>query len=399
MPTDPSRSANRSRLPSLTGLRFVAVLFVFAFHASLQAPFADARLASAYAELTANAGWLGVSFFFVLSGFVLTWSARPDDTARRFWRRRAAKVYPLHLVTWGAALALLATAGTPAGVRQAVPNLFLVQTWVPDRDVFSSLNDVSWSLSAEVFFYLAFPLLILAVRRIAPERLWLWAVASAAAVPLLPLLSELLPPGDPLPFGSGSEEQFWFTYVLPIGRTMEFVLGILLARMVLTGRRIPVNVPVAVALLAVGYAISLRLPFLYGLTSATVVPIGLLIVAVARRDVAGRGSFLAWPVLVRLGEWSFAFYLTHRLLLQHGHRLLGEGRTFSTPAAVALLVAAFALSLAISWLLHIAVERPAMKYLGRSRPDAPAPPPAPPAAPAPTGVAPALPGTGGGAPA
>lgn len=376
MTTDPRRSPGLSRLPSLTGLRFVAVLFVFAFHASLEAPFSDAGLGAAYADAVTNAGWLGVSFFFVLSGFVLTWSARPQDTAPAFWRRRAAKVYPLHLVTWAAALLLLAAAGTPATVYQAVPNLFLVHTWFPDRAVFSNLNDVSWSLSCEVFFYLLFPLLIRLVRRIPPARLWASALVTALLVPLLPLISELLPATPPLPFGSGSVWQFWFVYVLPVGRLLEFLLGVLLARILLSGRPAPLPVLPAAALVLVAYAVSLRLPFLYGLTSVTVLPLGLLIAAVAQRDVRGAGSPLAHPVAVRLGEWSFAFYLVHRLLLQHGHRLLGAGRTWSTPSAIGLLVAAFALSLLLSWALHVLVEGPAMRRFGRSR-AAPAPLPAP----------------------
>ncbi|MFG3015214.1 acyltransferase family protein [Streptomyces cinerochromogenes] len=375
MTTDPRGSTSLSRLPSLTGLRFVAVLFVFAFHASLEAPFTDVGFGRGYADAVANAGWLGVSFFFVLSGFVLTWSARPRDTARAFWRRRAAKIYPLHAVTWAAALILLATAGTAATWRQAVPNLLLVHTWFPDRSVFSSLNDVSWSLSCEVFFYLLFPVLLRLVRRIEPGRLWRWAAVTALLVPLLPLVSELLPDSPALPFGSGSVWQFWFVYVLPVGRLLEFGFGILLARMVLAGRAVPVRVLPAAVLVLAGYALSLRLPFLYGLTSVTVVPIGLLIAAVAQRDVRGAGSPLAHPVAVRLGEWSFAFYLVHRLLLQHGHRLLGTGRTWPTPTALGLMAIAFALSLLLSWALHVAVERPAMRLLGRKR-TAPVPVPA-----------------------
>ncbi|MEU9059271.1 acyltransferase [Streptomyces sp. NPDC048430] len=376
MTTDPRRPSGLSRLPSLTGLRFVAVLFVFAFHAALEAPFSDTGFGQAYADTVMNAGWLGVSFFFVLSGFVLTWSARPRDTVPDFWRRRAAKVYPLHIVTWAAALVLVAAAGAPAQLRQALPNLFLVHTWFPDRDVFSSLNDVSWSLSCEVFFYLLFPFLLRALRRIEAGRLWVWATVTALLVPVLPLLAKLLPDSPPLPFGSGSEWQFWFVYVIPVGRLLEFCFGMFLARMLLTGRTVPVPVLPAAALVLVAYAVSLQLPFLYGLTSVTVVPIGLLIAAVAQKDIRGTASVLARPMAVRLGEWSFAFYLVHRLLLQHGHRLLGEGRTWSTPTVFGLFAAAFALSLLISWALHVCVERPAMRLLGSGRGRS-APPPAP----------------------
>jgi peptidoglycan/LPS O-acetylase OafA/YrhL len=42
---------------------------------------------------------VGVSSFFALSGFVLTWSLRAADTKRAFYRRRFARVYPLHFLT------------------------------------------------------------------------------------------------------------------------------------------------------------------------------------------------------------------------------------------------------------------------------------------------------------
>lgn len=388
MTTAPRTRTTRSRLPSLTGLRFVAVLFVFAFHASMEVPFSDAGIDRRYADVVANAGWLGVSFFFVLSGFVLTWSARPHDTAAGFWRRRAAKIYPLHVLTWGAALALVAWAGTAATLHQALPNLLLVHAWFPARPVFSSLNDVTWSLSCEVFFYFSFPLILRGVRRIRAGQLWVWAAAMAVLVPLLPLASELLPGSPALPFGSGSVWQFWFVYVLPAGRLPEFCLGIFLARMLMTGRRVPIGVLPAAALVLAGYAVSLQLPFLYGLTSVTVLPVGLLIAAVAQRDTSGRTSVLATPTAVRLGEWSFAFYMVHRLLLEFGHRWTGVGRTWSTPSAIGMLAAAFALSLLLSGALHVAVERPAMRYLSGKRaapaPAAPAPerePAAPPAVP------------------
>lgn len=66
------------RLPSLTGMRFPAALLVFLFHVSLPAGWlmpGDAN-STLFARLVEQAGGVGVTFFFVLSGFVLTWSAR-----------------------------------------------------------------------------------------------------------------------------------------------------------------------------------------------------------------------------------------------------------------------------------------------------------------------------------
>src|SRR5207244_705333 len=103
-----------TRLPSLTGLRFYAALLVFLSHAAL--PIATIRLLAddnteyTFLWLARPAGGLGVTFFFVLSGFILTWSARPTDTARAFWRRRAAKIIPSYVVAWVLAMVLVAAA-------------------------------------------------------------------------------------------------------------------------------------------------------------------------------------------------------------------------------------------------------------------------------------------------
>jgi peptidoglycan/LPS O-acetylase OafA/YrhL len=112
------------------------------------------------------------------------------------------------------------------------------------------------------------------------------------------------------------------------------------------------------------------------------------------RRAGTRASLLRAPVMLRLGELSFAFYLTHRLVQVYGHRALGTGRTWSTPAAAALLAASAVLTLLLAWLLHTAFERPVMRRFAAPRnappdtPDAPAAPgpqpaPAPPPAPAP----------------
>src|SRR5688500_12797828 len=80
-----------SRLPSLTGARFIAAGLVFVFHATFAWPFASSGAQETSGLLFSQGGYTGVTFFFILSGFVLTWAVRPGDTTPRFWRRRFFK--------------------------------------------------------------------------------------------------------------------------------------------------------------------------------------------------------------------------------------------------------------------------------------------------------------------
>lgn len=73
-----------TRLDSLTGLRWWAAFGLFAYHMTNVAPLPGQSLF--------YVGNYGVSFFFVLSGFVLTWSARPHITVRQFYFRRFARI-------------------------------------------------------------------------------------------------------------------------------------------------------------------------------------------------------------------------------------------------------------------------------------------------------------------
>lgn len=361
-PTSAVRPPPR-RLPSLTGLRFPAALAVFAYHATLPIP--ALRLldddATAYAAfgVAGQAGALGVTFFFVLSGFVLTWSARPGDTARSFWRRRFVKIVPNYVVAWVLAMALIAGT-TPAGT--ALLNLLMLQVWVPDFDVNFSVNPPSWSLGVEAAFYLAFPLLIGAVRRIRPDRLTAWIGLVVIGIVLTPLVAHLLLPGpSAAPALPGAESvstiQYWFVYVLPPARVLDFVLGILVARTVLAGRWRDIGMRWSAALLAVAYVVAGFVPHLYGQRAVCVVPVALLIAAVAIADSRGRPTPFRSPVMVWLGQVSFAFYLLHFVVLATMRRVLGDA-LYPMPVTAALWVVAAGITLTAGWGLYALVERP-----------------------------------------
>lgn len=353
------------RLPSLTGMRFLAAVLVFAFHAAYEFPFQNTAVGHAYSEIVAKSGQLGVGFFFVLSGFVLTWTARPTDSARRFWRRRLVKIYPNHVVTWVAALVLMLVAGQAVLAGSAVPNLFLLHAWVPKANVLFSMDDVSWTLSCEALFYLSFPWLYSMIRRIPAERLWLWAGVIVLAILAVPLVAQLLP-GQPL-FVDTPLWRVWFVYLLPPVRALDFVLGMMMARIVLSGKWIRLGLLPTGLLVVVGYVVALYGPHLYSFVGATIIPLALVIPAAATADVRSTASPLRGRVMVWLGEISFAFYLVHRLVLQYGHIALGAGRTWRTPAAIGLILLGLGLSLLLAWLLHVCVERPMMRRFAVSK--------------------------------
>ncbi|MEH1125120.1 acyltransferase family protein [Micromonospora sp. CPCC 206061] len=356
----PAASADTTagRLPSLTGLRFVAAFLVFGFHVHIEHIMAPGAVRTTM-EWLFGQGAVGVSFFFVLSGFVLTWSARESDTATRFWRRRIAKIYPNHMATWLVALGVAVVTGAGAGLAIALPNLLLVQGWSPDIDVFFGLNTVSWSLACEAFFYALFPLLFAGLRRLPGRTLWPAATIALAAIWAVPLVAQLLP----------AEHRYWAIWIFPLARTPEFIAGMVLARIVREGRWPRLGVWPATALAVTAYVTSRWLPDDYRLVAGTAIPLALLVAAVGAADAAGRPTPWRSRRMIWLGEVSFAFYLVHQLALRLIIKVTGVEH--SALAAVGITVGALALAVLGSWLLYRYVELPGMRLL---RPKSPTPP-------------------------
>jgi peptidoglycan/LPS O-acetylase OafA/YrhL len=357
------------RLHSLTGLRALAAGMVFVFHitSAQLTPFTGDAARDGEHWFT-SFGTIGVSFFFILSGFVLTWSVRPGEKARRFIRRRLVRIYPNHLVTFAAALLFFAAATTTTSI--AVPNLLLVHAWIPDLATVWGVNSPSWSLSCELFFYLCFPLAYVAVRRIADNRLWIWTAGTAALAVAAPAIAYAALPGRSTLAMYGipvSTPQFWFIYAFPPVRMLEFVLGMLMARIVLSGRWVRIPTAAAVALLVLGFALTFRIPYLYGLNAATVIPLALLIPAAAVSEMRDRPSFLRSRTMVWAGEVSFAFYMVQAVVLVTVSTMIAGHRPFAFWQALIAVAAYGVLCGAAAWALHVCVERPAVKYLSSPR--------------------------------
>ncbi|MBO4208781.1 acyltransferase family protein [Micromonospora echinofusca] len=356
----------RSNLPSLTGLRWIAAMLVFGFHVGTMRIIAEP-------DYQAVVGWLftlglsGVQFFFVLSGFVLVWSARPGERRRDFWRRRLAKIYPNHLVLWAAVLLLWTYLAIEINWKVALANLFLVQAWFPQGGYFYSVNTVSWSLSCELFFYLCLPLVLPLLRRVRVGVL----VGVVVAVPLLILA---LWPGQEL---VPEQSRWWFTQVFPLVRSLEFWMGVAAAELMIRGRWRGPGLPVASVVFVVTWvAASTWIPAQFW--AALLAPVYVLVIAAAA-DADVRGSWSPWRSrrMVWLGEVSFAYYLLHvfviSTVLQFAGRTQGLPGWQGPVAAVGFLL----LNLLLAGLLHRFVETPMMRVLAPRRRTAPAPPSAP----------------------
>jgi peptidoglycan/LPS O-acetylase OafA/YrhL len=350
-PTTP----NSSRLPSLTGLRFVAAALVFGFHAYVL-HLLDTGSVGSVVEWIVGPGSAGVTFFFLLSGFVLSWSARETDTAARFWRRRMARIYPSHLVMLAVAVVLFVAGGKAITTTQLVSSVLLIQPWFQDPDVYFGLNTVSWSLACEAFFYLLFPLLYRGVRAV-PTRWLRWAAAGGLAlIWLVPLAAQLLPESD----------RYWVIWLLPIARTPEFVTGMLLARVVRVGLWPTQAVGPVVAVAALGYVASTRLPMEIQHVAWPAVFFAAVIATAGAADAAGRPSVWGSRWAVWLGEISFAFYLVHLLVLESVLRITGIDHPLWMEAA--LVLGCLAVAVGASWLLHRSVELPGMRWFNPRSP-------------------------------
>lgn len=121
---------------TLTSLRLFFALMVFGAHCYV--------VDSIFSTHFYKEGFVGVSFFFILSGFIIAYNYQQKlverkVSKRQFWVARIARIYPLHIATLlGVAVIgnLLHPMGWGEGLRHFIPALFLLHPFVPRMDYF-----------------------------------------------------------------------------------------------------------------------------------------------------------------------------------------------------------------------------------------------------------------------
>jgi peptidoglycan/LPS O-acetylase OafA/YrhL len=352
------------QLNSLTGLRAIAATAVFAIHTDYLF-----RNNGRYSLVDAvmKQGTVGVSLFFILSGFVLTWKHKTGTRSKRmFWRRRAARILPAYLlvlVLFGLPVtAYLSHGDLGPDLGRALFNATLLQSWIPSPRWFAGGNTVGWSLSTEAFFYAAFPFLIgpmLSSSRRVRGLLLVAALAAAVAIPVVvhPSIATIS-----LQRGVG----YWLVYIAPPVRLLEFVVGMLVASLLRDGVRVPVGLVPASGLAIGSYVLAGRTHSSLAFVAITIVPFALLIAAAAQADLAGRRSVFRSRWLVHAGVRSYSFYLVHFLIVRVAMVTFAPEHS-SLPTKIVGISACFSAGWVIAYFIYRFVEHPAeQRFRGAS---------------------------------
>jgi peptidoglycan/LPS O-acetylase OafA/YrhL len=367
-------AAARPRLPALTSLRFFAAAHVVIFHFLAMQIF----WGPAWYQKLSSIGYVGVSFFFVLSGFILvyTYAGRPM-ILKEFWRARFARIYPAYafslLVTAPWFFFAVLTMDIPffawakAHLKLASGLVVgLLQAWVPQAAL--SWNAVAWSLSVEAFFYLLFPFLLVFLLRRSQPQLFMIAAGSWLATLAFSGSYVLRNPDHLTVVDADVLGAFWLNALKfnPLARLPEFLLGVACGFLFLRSRKesklaLPLVLSGIAAFVVVVY-FSAVIPYAILHTALLAPAFAAIVYGLALRP--NWSAFLENRLLVLFGDASYSLYLLHSMIMGiYFHNQTGQlvHKTFLGVLVFVLLM------LAISVLVYRFIEEPARRKLNPRR--------------------------------
>ena len=355
-------------IPSLDGMRAMAIVIVFLSHAGLS---------------HVVPGLFGVTIFFFLSGYLITTLLRMEcerhgsANLRQFFLRRTLRIMPpFYLVL--AVIALLTATGILTGgfhgQALSAQAFFAANYWEIGGGVQPPGTEVLWSLAVEEHFYLIFPFFYLGMRRVLPDRRHQFALLMTLCAAVLAWRMLLVHQLSAIDLQSGSAHHPRTCHATDT-RLDGLLFGCALAvwgnpaldvTRVRRSHWLWLMLPSCIAVLLATFVIR-NVPFRetwrYTLQGLALMPI---FITVIRHADALPLRFLNWRWVSRLGVLSYAFYLTHTLLLEVMEHWLSAPAGMSHVQLMLLRgTAAFALTLAASWMMHCWVEKPFLRLRRR----------------------------------
>lgn len=350
----------KSEIYSLTGLRFIAALYVFLFHMEIRWPVSS----NIYMSNVIKQGAIGMSLFFILSGFLLAYTYTDRRyQIREYFFNRFARIYPVYFLSAVLSIPFISGAGSEPlnGVVKIalliISNIFLIQAWFVQ--FFPLWNDGgSWSISAELFFYVLFPYLLLLFRGLYLKNIIITLVFFYILCALPGIIINYYPSNNDIIY-----------YSVPIYRLSEFIFGILLYKISkIAGSKFAINdlTLLIFILILVGYLAYFGPNFnLYIGHNFIVIPLLGIIVYSLSSHSGYISRILSGKVLVFLGKISYCFYsfqVIALLLLIDKHDILIRNYPLLNNNFL-LLSITFVLLIVLSSIGYLSIEVPARNFL------------------------------------
>lgn len=350
------RKDNTNRIRTLQGARFLFVVFIYMSHC------VTANIANPFDF----GGEFGVSFFFILSGFVLSWGYGPrvssgEFSTKQFFWRHFWRLYPLHVLLYIIVLVLDWRIGYTYDWIQMLTSLMLVQSWIPWNHTLYTVNAVSWFLCDTLFFYVIFKSLYTYLMSVDGRKVW--RTFAIFAVVYLIVASQL-------PHGIIN----CTIYANPLLRAVDFALGIMAYRIYKTKCQESrlytslLNIPLVVYALtgAVIYVVYQSLDGNGCRCAALFWPfmplfVIKLVAANDTKDIIAR--WFASRPMMWLGGISFEVFMVHPLAMRLTQHFMQTERTLLHDYiyfGVALVVAVL-----MAWLLHNGFVKPIGNVINR----------------------------------
>ncbi len=347
----------------LISLRFLFAVLVFLHHLGfIIGP--DNKFRDLYCKLFADAGPVGVCFFFILSGFILTYVYQEKIIHKKikiknFYLLRFTRIYPLYFISLLLAIPLkieLLLTDYKTWLLVFSEHLVMIQSFVPIREHYFSFNMVSWCISNELFFYLAFPFLIFLFSKINfKKKLLLFVFVSIG----LSLLIYILP----------SRLYHALIYINPCIRIFDFILGIILYDVYkqlhsISKSKATLFELASIVFLVIMYIVGIFLPQVIRYSIYYWLPVSFLILVFAMQN--GKiSSLLSNKLLMILGGLSYGFYISHYLIIKYVTWL---NRRFEViDSTILLIIFIFLLSLICGYFAYSYIENPINKLLRKRK--------------------------------
>lgn len=328
----------------LTTTRFIAASAVVFYHSGATWVLSHPQAPAMLRALLLN-GYVSVTYFFTLSGFILHYTYRGGVVGAAKWRRygiaRFARIYPVYLLAILAMLPFVHWRGL-----SDLPQFALIHWWLPNHLYhWRDWNMPTWTLSIEFFLYLCFPVLSRLITGLGSR--WIWAIIAACG-------TFALASGSASIFANSEGHYAWMLWTpIPLLRLPEFVIGICASELHLRreGRPFPIPAWVFVVILLVVLCIS-RAQWVAGFTTLTAAG---FMSAIASERGSRLARLLSLRPLVLLGGASYAYYLFHQPVHFALLRLFGASKL--------VLAAQYPLLLVVAVLIFLFVEEPAREWI------------------------------------